>query len=86
MYVIPLALVVLVAIGILAGPLFAVIVLVLFLIALGLYKYLGPGTEPEHASPHETPAAGDPVTSKREATESGMWGEKWPERQEQKGS
>lgn len=82
MYLIPLTLIVLVAIGILAGPLFALVALVLFLVAFGLYKFLGPGTEPEHASPGETPAAGDAVTSKREATESGMWGEKWPEQQE----
>lgn len=82
MYLIPLVLIVLLAIGILVGPLLALVVLVLFLIALGLYKFLGPGTEPEHASPRETPAAGEPVTSKREAAESGMWGEQWPERGE----
>jgi hypothetical protein len=82
MYIIPLLLVILLSVGILFGPVLAVGVLVLFLIGLGLYKFLGPGTEPEHASTLETPAAGKPVRSHHEAAEGGMWGEKWPERGE----
>jgi hypothetical protein len=81
MYFIPLALLILLSIGILFGPILAVFVLVLFLLGLGLYKFFGPGTEPEHAPLSEAPAGGAPVTSKREATEHGMWGEKRPEEQ-----
>jgi hypothetical protein len=82
MYFIPLVLLIMLSIGILFGPILAVIVLVLFLLGLGLYKFFGPGTEPEHAPLSEAPAAGGaPVTSKREATEHGMWGEKRPDEQ-----
>lgn len=82
MYVISLVVILLIALAIFFSPLLSVIILVLFLLALGIYKFLGPGTEPEHASPQETPAAGKPVTSGHEEVEGGMWGEKWPERHE----
>lgn len=83
MYLIPLLLILVVGVGILAGPLFAVIVLVLFLIGLGLYKFFGPGTEPEHKPHGEVPAVGEPQASGREDIEGGVWGEK---RTEQEGS
>ena len=73
--------VLLVGVGILAGPLFAVIVLVVFLVGLGLYKFFGPGTEPEHRPPGKTPAVGEPQVSGREDIEGGVWGEKRPEQE-----
>lgn len=78
-YLLPVFLIVLVALAIFAGPLLAVIAFVLLLIALGAYKFLGGGTDPEHTSPRETPAAGTQVTSGPEETEGGIWGERWPE-------
>ena len=81
MYVIPLIVALLIALAIFFSPIFSVILLVLFLLGLGIYKFFGPGTEPEHASLRETPAAGEPVTSGREEVEGGMWGEKRPQRQ-----
>jgi hypothetical protein len=83
MYFIPLVLLVLLSIGILFGPILALILLFVFLLGLGVYKFFGPGTEPEHAPLSEVPAGGAPVTSKREATEHGMWGEKRPGEQDE---
>lgn len=82
MYLIPLMVILLIALAIFFSPLLSVIILVLCLVGLGIYKFFGPGTEPEHGSLQETPAAGKPVTSGREEAETGMWGEKWPERRE----
>ena len=65
-----------VGVGILAGPLFAVIVLALFLIGLGLYKFFGPGTEPEHKPSGAVPAVGERQGSARDDVEGGVWGEK----------
>ena len=79
----PLLVILLIALAIFLSPILAVILLVVFLLGLGLYKFLGPGTEPEHAPIGETPAAGEPVLSKHEAAERGMWGEKRPEEQAQ---
>lgn len=79
MYLIPLLVILLLALGILFGPIAAVAVLVLFLIGLGVYKFLGPGTEPEHKPTGEAAAAGERRTSSREEIEGGMWGEKRPE-------
>jgi len=78
MYFIPLIVILLIALAIFLSPIFAVIIFVLFLAGLGLYKFLGPGTEPEHAGAGETPAAGQ-VTSRGQEAEGGAWGEKWPE-------
>jgi hypothetical protein len=86
MYIIPLVLLILLSIGILFGPILALILLVVFLLGLGAYKFFGPGTESEHASVRETPAAGKPVTSGGEELEGGMWGEKWPEQQGEESS
>ncbi|HET7053407.1 MAG TPA: hypothetical protein VFI09_05765 [Solirubrobacterales bacterium] len=85
MYVIPLIVIVLIALAIFFSPILAVIILILALIGLGFYKFLGPGTEPEREPPpaKATPTAdapearNTPVASEDE--ESGMWGEKWPE-------
>jgi hypothetical protein len=82
MYVIPLILILLVALGILFGPLAAVVVLVLFLIGLGLYKFFGPGTEPEHKPTGEVAAVGERQGSSRDDIEGGVWGEKRPEHEE----
>jgi hypothetical protein len=83
MYFIALIVILLIALAIFFSPIFAVILMVLFLAGLGLYKFLGPGTEPEHAPVGEASAAGEAVTSKREAAEGGIWGEKRPEEQAQ---
>ncbi|HMC50248.1 MAG TPA: hypothetical protein VKH20_06345 [Solirubrobacterales bacterium] len=81
MYFLGLIAILLIALAIFFSPIFALLLMVLFLIGLGLYKFLGPGTEPDHMPVGEAPAGGAPVTSKREATEQGMWGEKRPEEQ-----
>ena len=49
-YLLPLFLIVLVALGIFAGPVLAVILFLLFLVGLGAYKFLARGTDPEHAT------------------------------------
>lgn len=59
-YLLPLFLIVLVALAIFSSPILAVILFAVFLIGLGLYKFLGPGTDPENA-PHGD--AGAPVDS-----------------------
>ncbi|HXS33875.1 MAG TPA: hypothetical protein VN758_08910 [Solirubrobacterales bacterium] len=79
MYFISLIVILLIALAIFFSPIFAVILMVVFLLGLGAYKFFGPGTEPEHAPVSAAPAGGVPVTSKREAAERGMWGEKQPE-------
>jgi hypothetical protein len=79
MYLIPLLLILLVGVGILAGPLFAMIVLVVFLVGLGFYKFFGPGTEPEHKPTSEVPAVGERKGTSRDDIEGGVWGEKRPE-------
>jgi xanthosine utilization system XapX-like protein len=66
-YLLPLFLVVLVALAIFAPPVLAVLVFVAFLIGLGAYKFLTPGTE--HAPRAET-------TQNEEET--GIWGERRP--------
>lgn len=81
-YLLPLLLVVLVVLAIFAGPLIAVLFFVVFLVALGAYKFFGPGTEPEHAPPSEAGATGTPARSRHEETEGGIWGERWSERKQ----
>lgn len=81
MYLIPLILLLLLAVGILFGPILAVIVLVVFLVGLGIYKFFGPGTEPEHKPTGQATAAGEPQASRREDIEGGVWGEKRPEQE-----
>ena len=76
MYLLPLLLILVVGVGILAGPLFAVIVLVLFLVGLGLYKFFGPGTEREHKPTGEVAAVGERKGTSRDDIEGGVWGEK----------
>jgi hypothetical protein len=68
-YLLPLLLVVLVAMAIFAGPILAVFVFAAFLIGLGAYKFLGQGTDPEHA-PRPEPT--------RNEEETGIWGERRP--------
>lgn len=71
MYVLPLIVILLIALAIFLSPILAVILLVVCLIGLGLYKYLGPGVDPEHAP---RPKAG----SAKNEEETGMWGERRP--------
>jgi hypothetical protein len=88
MYILPLILIVLIALTIFFSPILAVIVFVIFLIGLGLYKFLGRGTDPEHAPPSErsTPPANGPgaATTATGSSEEGTgpWGETWPEQRE----
>lgn len=79
MYILPLVVILLICLSIFFSPILAVIIFALFLIGLGAYKFLGRGTDPEHAPASEAPAAGTPAASGREEAEGGMWGEKWPE-------
>jgi hypothetical protein len=79
MYILPLMVILLICLAIFFSPILAVILFALFLLGLGAYKFLGRGTDPEHAPPSEAPAAGTRVTSGSEEAEGGMWGEKWPE-------
>jgi len=85
MYFLGLIVILLIALAIFFSPIFALILMVLFLIGLGLYKFLGPGTESEHRPASEAPAGGGPVMDKHEAAERGMWGEKRPEEQTEGG-
>jgi len=78
MYFILLTLILLIALAIFFSPILAVVLLVVALIGLGLYKFLGPGTEPEHKPTEEAPAVGQRRASGREEIEGGMWGEKRP--------
>jgi hypothetical protein len=86
MYILPLIVILLISLAIFLSPILAVIIFFLFLIGLGAYKFLGPGTEPEHASaPQEAGppghAPGERATSSPSAEEekTGLWGETWPE-------
>lgn len=87
-YLLPLFLLVLVALAIFTGPVIAVIIFVFFLLGLGAYKFLGRGTEPEHASPPKetAPPANGPgqagAASDSSEEEAGLWGETWPEQRE----
>jgi hypothetical protein len=88
MYILPLTVILLIALAIFFSPLFAVIIVVLFLIGLGAYKFLGRGTDPEHAPPPKetTPpshAPGGARTAESNSEEgTGLWGERWPEQGE----
>jgi hypothetical protein len=85
MYVVPIVLIVLIAIGIFFGPLLAVILLVLALLALGALKFLG-GTAPESAPPPDLASSPPGGTARRADEESGAWGETWPEEREEEQS
>jgi len=83
-YLLPILLIVIVAMAIFAGPVLAVVAAVLFMVGLGVYKFLGPGTEPEHGQPPDQAAAparpgGRPATTDSEEEDTGAWGETWPE-------
>jgi hypothetical protein len=84
MYYLPLIVILLIALAIFFSPIFAVVIFLLLLVALGAYKFLARGTESEHAPVGESPAAGA-VMSKHEAAERGMWGEKRPEEETEGG-
>jgi len=73
MYILFLLVVLLICLAIFFSPIFAVVLAALFLVALGAYKFLGPGTEPEHASPRAD------VDRTSDDEDTGLWGEQWPE-------
>lgn len=81
MYVVPIVLLVLIAIAIFAGPILAVILFAVFLAGLGVYKFLGPGTEPERAADPEIAAEPKRTGAGRSEgdEDEGPWGETWPE-------
>jgi hypothetical protein len=81
MYFLGLIVILLIALAIFFSPIFALVLMVLFLVGLGAYKFLAGGTESEHLPASEAPAGGGPVRGKHEAAERGMWGEKRPEEQ-----
>jgi len=85
MYFLGLIVILLIALAIFFSPIFALVLMVLFLVGLGAYKFLARGTEPEHLPATEAPAGGGPVMGKHEAAERGMWGEKRPEEQAEGG-
>jgi hypothetical protein len=87
MYVVPIVLILLIAIGIFFGPLLAVILLVLALLALGAFKFLGGGAEPESApSPDLASRPPGGTTMRSDEEEGGAWGETWPEEREEEQS
>jgi hypothetical protein len=85
MYVVPLFIIILIAIGILFSPIAAIVLLFLGLIVIGALKFAG-RTEPEAAPP---PKAGSPPanapgarttsTGSEDEEQGGLWGEVWPE-------
>jgi hypothetical protein len=77
MYILPLVVMLLICLAIFFSPIFAVILFVLFVVGLGFYKFLGRGTDPEHAPPNAPGAA--TVTSSSEEEDTGASGETWPE-------
>jgi hypothetical protein len=86
MYIVPLILIVAIAIGLLFGPILAVVLFALLLLGLGAYKFLSPGTAPEHAPPPsetqppaQTPSGTTTRGSAEAEEEHGLWGETWPE-------
>jgi hypothetical protein len=91
MYFIPLIVIFLIALAIFLSPILALIIVVLFLLGLGAYKFLGHGTDPEQAPPPQEsrPAANGSGTATAAGHSSeedtGMWGETWPEQRQSKG-
>lgn len=81
MYLIPLIAILLIALAIFFSPIFAVLLMILFLLGLGAYKFLARGTEPERAPASEAPGGGTPATNHHESG-GGAWGEKWPEQRQ----
>lgn len=87
MYVVPILFIVLLALAIFFSPILALVLLVVSLVGLGIYKFLGPGTEPEHGAPPgeasppaHGPGAGATARRQPDADKEGPWGEVWPER------
>ena len=87
MYVLPLLVILLICLAIFFSPILAVVFAIVFMAGLGVYKFLGPGTEPEHASPTNRQTAADNSRvgagtgeSNEDDEETGPWGETWPEK------
>lgn len=76
MYLVPLALIIVIALAIFVSPLLAVLLFVLALIGLGVVKFLGRATEPENAPRSDQAAAAAELPADDEG---GAWGEQWPE-------
>jgi hypothetical protein len=92
MYLIPFLVILVIALAIFFSPILAVILMFVFLLGLGAFKFLGRGVDPEHAPPpkQSTPPAEAPgaATSSSEDPdeETGPWGETWPEKESEKAS
>jgi hypothetical protein len=82
MYFIPLIMILLIALAIFFSPIFAVLLMIIFLLGLGAYKFLARGTEPERAPVSEAPLGEAPATGERQESGGGAWGEKWPEQRQ----
>jgi hypothetical protein len=88
MYLIPFLVILLIALAIFFSPILAVILMVVFLLGLGAFKFLGRGVDPEQAPPpkESTPPAHTPgastTASGSEDEDAGPWGETWPEQRE----
>jgi hypothetical protein len=85
MYFLAPLVILVICLAIFFSPILAVLLAVIFMIGLGVYKFLGPGTEPERAappnqaaSPTDTRSAAGTGESSEEKT--GPWGETWPEK------
>lgn len=80
MYIVPILLIILLAIGIFFGPLLAIILLVLGVIVFGGLKFFNPSVASESAPPAQqaTLPANAPRAARTEE-EGGLWGETWPE-------
>jgi hypothetical protein len=88
MYLIPFLAILVIALAIFFSPILAVILMVFFLLGLGAYKFLGSGTDPEHAPPPKetTPPAHAPgaaTATSGSDEDAGPWGETWPEKREE---
>jgi hypothetical protein len=86
MYFIAPLVILVICLAIFFSPILAVLLAVIFLIGLGVYKFLGPGTEPERAAPPNQAATRPDARSEAGTAESGEeestgpWGETWPEK------
>jgi hypothetical protein len=90
MYVIPILVLALLAIGIFFGPLLAVILLAIGVIVFGGLKFFSPNVAsesapppPQTAPPANAPGAAATRPRTDEEGEGGLWGETWPEEREQ---
>jgi hypothetical protein len=74
MYILFALVVLVICLLIFFSPIFAIVLAAVSLVGLGIYKFFGPGTEPEHAPPRS-----DVERTHEDDEETGLWGEQWPE-------